>query len=86
MEKNNEDLEKVVNETEKKSKNLLDYINKEINYEELRITKFRRCLKKFIAATLVCSVIGLSIFGAYAFKKRKDSIFEHSMYYERMKH
>lgn len=82
MEKNNEDLEKIINETEKKSKNLLGYINKEIDYEESRITKFRRRLKKFITTTLVCGFIGLSIFGLYAFKKRKDSIFEHSMYYE----
>ena len=82
MEKNNEDLEKIVNETEKKSKNLLTYIDNEIHYEESKIRKFRKSLKRFIAATLVCSIIGLSIFGAYAFKKRKDSMFEHSMYYE----
>ncbi len=78
----NKDLEKIISETEKKSKNLLSYIDNEIHYKESKIKKFRKSLKKFIATTLVCSIIGLSIFGAYAFKKRKDSIFGHSMYYE----
>ena len=78
----NKDLEKIINETEKKSKNLLSYIDNGIHHEESKIKKFRKSLKRSIATTLVCSIIGLSIFGGYAFKKRKDSIFEHSMYYE----